>query len=99
MHETVANQLWEDQPPETWQTARRLVAAGYERHEILHMLASVVSNDVFEVLKEGKVYDSAKTIAGLAALPESWEQQRENIPAERHMNRAERRAVQRCHRR
>jgi Arc/MetJ-type ribon-helix-helix transcriptional regulator len=35
---------------------------------------------------------------GLAALPESWERQRAEIPAQRHANRAERRAAQRRHR-
>ena len=28
MHEIVANQLWADEPPEVWQTAQRLTAAG-----------------------------------------------------------------------
>src|SRR5437588_11564739 len=39
MHLVVANQLCDDTPPELWLTAQRLVAAGYERHEVLHMLA------------------------------------------------------------
>ena len=39
MHEVVATQLWDDSPPEVWDTAVRLRDAGYERHEILHMLA------------------------------------------------------------
>lgn len=39
VHEVVANRLWADDPPELWQTAKRLSAAGYDRHEVLHMLA------------------------------------------------------------
>jgi hypothetical protein len=97
MHEIVANQIWDDQPPETWQTAQRLLEAGYERHEMLHMLASVVADDVYGILREGQLHDSDKTRAALADLPESWERQRANTP-ERHMNRAERRAAQRRHR-
>jgi hypothetical protein len=97
MHEIVANQIWDDDPPETWQTAQRLLEGGYDRHEVLHMLASVVSDDVYRTLKEGQPHDPDKTRAALAALPESWEQQRAGIPAERHLNRAERRAAQRRH--
>lgn len=98
MHEVVANQLWDDNPPEVWQTARRLLDAGYERHEVLHMLASVVAGDVFDALKHNAPYDPEKTRAALAALPESWEHQRAAIPADRHLNRAERRAEARKHR-
>jgi Domain of unknown function (DUF1841) len=99
MHEVVANQLWEDNPPEVWQTAQRLLVAGYERHEVLHMLASVVSNDVFDILKTETRHDPDKTRTALDALPGSWEQRRDAIPAERHENRAERRAAARKHRR
>jgi len=46
MQEVVATQLWEDSPPEAWGTARRLLKAGYERHEILHMLIRPVSEQI-----------------------------------------------------
>ncbi|MGZ6576401.1 MAG: hypothetical protein ACXVHJ_36125, partial [Solirubrobacteraceae bacterium] len=47
LHEIVATQLWDDSPPEVWGTAVRLLDAGYERHEILHMLGRVVSDHVW----------------------------------------------------
>ena len=99
MHEIVANQLLANEPPEMWDTAKRLIRAGYERHEVLHMLASVVSGDVYSSLHDKQSPDLARTRAALAALPGSWERQREEIPAERHANRAERRAAERKHRR
>ena len=34
MHEIVATQLWDDSPPEVWDTAVRLLDVGYERHEM-----------------------------------------------------------------
>lgn len=77
MHEVVANQLWHDSPPEMWETARRLLGAGYERHEVLHMLASVVSAEVFETMRNQAPVDADKRRAALAALPESWERQRQ----------------------
>ena len=98
MHEIVANQLLADEPPEMWQTATRLTDAGYERHEVLHMLASVVSDDVYAALHDNQPHNPARTRAALAALPESWELQRAEIPVERHANRAERRAAERKHR-
>jgi hypothetical protein len=98
MHEIVANQLWADDPPETWHTASRLLASGYERHEVLHMLASVVSDDVYQILHDQKAPDLDKTRVALAALPESWELQRGELPAQQHENRAERRAAARAQR-
>src|SRR6267378_5094630 len=73
MHEIVANQLWAHDPPEVWQTAQRLIEAGYERHEVLHMLGSVVAEDVYAALRDKLLPDLEKTRAALAALPESWE--------------------------
>ena len=95
MHEIVANQLWDDDPPEVWQTAKRLTEAGYARHEVLHMLASVVSNEVFDILANHEPADLDRMRAELAALPGSWERQRDEIPQQRHLNRAERRAAAR----
>lgn len=95
MHEIVANQLWDEDPPEVWETAQRLIGAGYDRHEILHMLASVASAGVYAALVEARPHDLNKTRAALKALPESWERERAEIPEQRHLNRAERRAAQR----
>lgn len=95
MHEIVANQLWGDDPPEMWQTAERLTKAGYGRHEVLHTLASVVSAEVFEMMKNRETYDIERVRQALARLPQSWEQHREAIPEERDANRAERRAAAR----
>jgi hypothetical protein len=98
MHEIVATQLWDNEPPDMWLTPQRLIDAGYDRHEILHMLASVVSADVYNALHHHQPHDPARTRDALAALPESWERQRADIPAQRHMNREQRRAEQRRHR-
>jgi len=98
MHEIVANQLSADDPPEVWQTATRLLASGYERHEVLHMLALVVSDDVYQILHDQQSADPNQTRAALAALPGSWERQRDDLAAQQHANRAERRAAARAQR-
>ncbi len=92
IHEVVANQLWDDDPPEAWETAQRLLAAGYDRHEVLHMLGSVVSDEIYDVMTERRPADLARMRAAFAALPDSWEAMRSPAP-EAPRNRAERRAA------
>jgi hypothetical protein len=40
----VSEQLWHDDPPELWQQAQRLSAAGTSNHDIIHQLVSVTQN-------------------------------------------------------
>src|SRR4051794_19696282 len=76
MHEVVATQLWDDEPPEAWETAKRLLERGYERHEIMHMLASTMAGQIWSALHEQQHYDHAGHVAALRALPGSWERRR-----------------------
>lgn len=92
MHEAVATQLWEDDPPEAWETAKRLLADGYDRHEVLHMLASILNDAIYGALREGRPHDPVRYRAALAALPASWEAMRDDGEAP-HASRAERRAA------
>lgn len=96
LHEIVAERLWAGEPPEIWSTAQRLSALGYERHEVLHMLMSVLTEELLQAMQTPEATPQAldQTRAALAALPGIWEAQREVTP----LNRAERRAQQR-HRR
>ena len=94
VHEIVANRLWADNPPEMWQIAQRLTRAGCERHEVLHMLANVVSSELYDALTGNNSYDIQDTRSALAALPGSWEALRTAPP-----NRAARRAQARARRR
>ncbi len=88
MHEIVANQLWADRPPEVWLTAQRLLQAGYSRHEVLHMLGSVVSGEVWSTLHDNEDFDVERSRQEFAALPGSWEAMRDKWPAEQARNRA-----------
>jgi hypothetical protein len=84
IHEIVANQLWDNDPPEAWETAKRLLAAGYERHEILHMLGGAVAQQIWRVQAEGKPADNDEYIEELRRLPESWEADRGERERDRH---------------
>jgi hypothetical protein len=81
MHEIVATQLWDDSPPEVWETAVRLLDAGYERHEILHMLGRPVSDQIWAALHGKRPYDRGRHVAALRALPGSWERERTALTA------------------
>ena len=35
----VANELWQDEPPATWQRGKTLLAEGHDRHDVIHLLA------------------------------------------------------------
>ncbi len=50
MHQIVANQLWDNEPPEVWQAAKRLSATGMDRHDVLHAIGEVVAEHLFGVL-------------------------------------------------
>jgi hypothetical protein len=76
MHEIVATQLWDDSPSEVWDTAVRLLDAGYDRHEILHMLSRPVSDQVWGALHDEQPYDRERHVAALGAFLGSWDRER-----------------------
>lgn len=88
MHEIVANQLADDDPPEVHETAQRLIA-GYDRHEVLHMLAGAMAGQIHATLTAEEPYDNARHLAALRALPASWERER----AQRQLETAHRRGA------
>src|SRR5688572_20358724 len=76
IHEIVATQIVDENPPEVWATAQRLRKLGYGRHEILHMLGAAMTPQLWEALHNQREYDAEAHRAALAALPESWERAR-----------------------
>jgi len=72
MHQIVANQLLADDPPETWQTVQRLGALGHDWHNIMHMIAAVVGDDVYRRMKENRPFDPVDYIRRLHELPGDW---------------------------
>lgn len=68
IHELIANQLWDDDPPELWQTARRLLAAGHDRHDVLHMLGGAAAQELWHVLDEGTAFDRNRYVQALDTL-------------------------------
>jgi hypothetical protein len=70
MHQIVARQIRDDGPPETWQTVQRLAGLGYTWHDIMHLIAALVTEDVHAALA-GERFDQASYLRRLANLPAS----------------------------
>jgi len=73
--EVVENQLRAGDPPQTKQTFDRLVAAGHSEDEATRLIGCAVSCEMFEVMRDHRVFDLerfAKALAGLPTMP--WDQ-------------------------
>jgi len=81
VHEMVATQIIDDDPPEAFQTAQRLLALGRDPHEVLHMLGSVASTQIRTALHEQQQLSREDHLVALAALPERWDAQARHEPA------------------
>jgi hypothetical protein len=54
-----------------------LLDAGYERHEILHMIGSALTSEIWTLMHTQKPGDMTTYVAALRALPGSWEARRD----------------------
>jgi hypothetical protein len=72
MHQIVANRLLADDPPETWPTVQRLARLGYDWHNIMHMIAAVISDDLHAAMTERRQFDAADHARRLQELPGDW---------------------------
>lgn len=66
--ETLARQIDKEEPPETWQTARRLLGMGLDRRRVLADLALALTAPVREALQGGP-FDSDAFAEALGRLP------------------------------
>ncbi len=72
MHQVAASQLLADDPPQTWQTVRRLTGVGYDWHNVMHMISAVISEDVYRALAEHRQFDPDDYARRLRELPGGW---------------------------
>jgi hypothetical protein len=75
IHEVVATQVIDYDPPEAFTTLQRLVQSGRDPHGALHMVASVVSAQLWTAMHERRPYEREEHVRALAALPDSWDAQ------------------------
>jgi Domain of unknown function (DUF1841) len=72
MHQVVANQLLADDPPEVWRTVQRLADLGYDWHNVMHMIAALVTEDVYGAISGGRKFDRGDYAIRLRNLPGDW---------------------------
>jgi len=68
MDTAVVNQLWDNNPPETWEAAQRLRAAGMRRLDIIHKIADLLVEHMVPVLKYQAPFDQVAYRTALRAL-------------------------------
>ena len=67
--EVVENQLRDNNPPETRATLDRLQSQAMSRPEAVRLIACVVADEMFHVLRHGAVFDEKRFVANLKRLP------------------------------
>jgi len=68
MHVAVERQIDGDDPPETVATLARLTAAGLDRHEAVHRIANVLTEQIWLMHREQRAFDRAAYLRALQNL-------------------------------
>ncbi|SDA82288.1 hypothetical protein SAMN03159443_03438 [Pseudomonas sp. NFACC15-1] len=68
--EAIENQIESDNPPAAKATFNKLTLVGYEREEILNLMAHVLAHEIDAILEEDRPFDTQWYEAALRALPE-----------------------------
>jgi len=66
--EVVDNQLRDGDPPETRQTLKRLMAAGYSEQQAREKIGSAVVSEIWGILHEKKPFDRVRFVGLLEEL-------------------------------
>ena len=73
----VDNQLRGNNPPQTGQTFKRLMAAGHSEKEAKRLIACVVSVEVFDILKQQQPFNLERFVKALDNLPAlPWDEEK-----------------------
>lgn len=73
IHVVVETQLQRGSPPEVQSTLDRLMLEGLERHDAIHAIGSVASDEVLTCLSSDRTYDEQRYIERLRSLSaKSW---------------------------
>ncbi len=67
-HAVVETQVAQGAPPETGQTLARLMAEGLTRHDAIHAIGTVISEQLISAVGQGGEYDEQAFRQRLAAL-------------------------------
>ncbi|WP_375740661.1 hypothetical protein [Pseudomonas boanensis] len=73
--QAIENQIEADDPPAARATFNKLTLVGYEREEILQLMALVLAHEIDAMLRADRAFDTAWYEQALRALPELPEDQ------------------------
>ena len=68
--EAIENQIESENPPAAKATFNKLTLVGYEREDILQMMAHVLAVEIDALLEEDRAFDTEWYETALRALPE-----------------------------
>jgi len=69
MLEVVENQIKAGAPPETKITVKRLQDSGIQRKEAIRLIACVIANEMFNIMKHGEEFNEKRFVESLKRLP------------------------------
>ena len=78
----IANQLLNDEPPETWQTVQRLAGLGYDWHNVMHMIMGPVSSFLHQAMTAKQPFDREVYRRQLNELPGTGRHRRKSASAD-----------------
>ena len=73
--QAIENQIESDNPPAAKATFNKLTLVGYEREEILELMALVLAHEIDAMLRDDRPFDGARYEQALRALPELPEEE------------------------
>ena len=68
--QAIENQIESDNPPAAKATFNKLTLVGYEREDILNLMAHVLAVEIDQMLEEVRAFDTEWYETALRALPE-----------------------------
>jgi len=72
--QAIKKQIRQNDPPETKETFDRLRREGHAEEEVYRMLGCVMTSEIYEVMKDERVFDRDLYVRRLRSLPKlPWE--------------------------
>ena len=68
IHDIVEKQIKENNPKETSKTLDRLIKSGCDRHDTIHMIGTVVIEEIFRIMKFNEEFNEDRFVKNLHKL-------------------------------
>ena len=70
LFEAIENQIKDNNPPITKITYDRLHSEGFDREEVMKLIGCAMSVEIFDIMKNGGVFNEERYTLNLKGLPE-----------------------------